>query len=86
VHVTLHDGSVVSIHERNVNELYDQLWLLAPRPGALAAAAELDRAGSSRLGGAATVGPMNEQQSAALLDALERIQRARRKRAADGDP
>jgi hypothetical protein len=29
---------------------------------------------------------MNEQQSAALLDALERIQRARRKRAADGDP
>jgi hypothetical protein len=29
---------------------------------------------------------MNEQQSAALLDALERVRRLRRKRAADGDP
>jgi hypothetical protein len=86
MHVTLHDGSVVSIDERNVDELYDQLWLLAPRAGAVTAAAKLDRAGSSRLGGAATVEPMNEQQSTALLDALERIQRVRRKRAADGDP
>lgn len=42
--VNLHDGATVEIAEAEADKLYDQLWLLVPRRGAVTAAAKIKHA------------------------------------------
>lgn len=71
----LDDGSEVSVDAAEVAELYDQLWLLVPRPGAVTVAAKLKhhRAWASPRD---TYQRLDVRESAALLEALDRMNHA----------
>jgi hypothetical protein len=75
VEFTLDDGSEVAIDEAEVAELYDQLWLLVPRPGAVTVAAKLKhhQAWPSASDGYQR---LDARESAALIEALNRMNRA----------
>jgi hypothetical protein len=72
----LDDGSAVEVDDGDVAELYDQLWLLVPRPGAVSVAAKLKhhRAWASRR---ARFERLDARESGALLDALDQMNRTR---------
>lgn len=67
VRLALHDGELLTIAARDVPRVYENLWRLAPRPGALTLAALL--VAESR---AKTLRPIDvtEAQSAIIREAI----------------
>ena len=69
----LEDGEIVSLTGDEISRVYEQLWRLAPTPGAVSTAA-LVRAPTTRSELAHTVIELSAEQSAVLREALVQIQ------------
>jgi hypothetical protein len=69
----LEDGETVTVTGGDIPRIYEQLWRLAPKPGAVSTAA-LVRAPSTQSEFAHTVIELSAEQSAALREALEQFQ------------
>jgi hypothetical protein len=73
VRFALDDGEMLTLTEGDLEQVYEQLWRLAPRPGAISAAALIRGATSANLAGAPI--DLNVPQSAAMREAVALLHR-----------
>jgi hypothetical protein len=69
--VRLHTGEAIALAPAEVERVYDQLWLLAPRKGAITAASKLKRVDAWALLHGDDV--LNAEETEALREALRRV-------------
>jgi hypothetical protein len=72
VRFTLADGETVIVEDADVPELYEQLWRLAPKPGALSTAA-LIRATTTQSEIPRTAIELTAEQSVMLREAVAQL-------------
>jgi hypothetical protein len=72
VRFALDDGETMTLAEGDLEQVYDLLWRLAPRPGAISAAALIRGATGANVAGAPI--DLNAPQSAAMREAVALLQ------------
>jgi hypothetical protein len=64
----LHDGETLTLDEGDLKQVYELMWQLAPRPGAISVAALIR--GASRANAVGVPIDLNASQSAAMREAM----------------